>query len=162
VVVELNAVEAELLVFAELAGEGDFLTDFRAERVAAGADVPGAEGEPVLGLLIGGGHSSFLRGGAIRINMAFLQRRPRPPGTGVPLVGRASHGCGVSRLTISCVACGQKWTVATTFSVYEQQATESCPCPRCGAYALCVQEPADDRTGRPARRPHVVPATAMR
>ena len=35
VVVELHAVEAELLVFADLVGEGDLVADRRAERVGA-------------------------------------------------------------------------------------------------------------------------------
>ena len=35
VVVELDAVEAEFLVFADLGGEGDFVADGRAERVGA-------------------------------------------------------------------------------------------------------------------------------
>ena len=48
VVVELDGVEAELLVRLELAGELHLLADRRAERVGAGADVPGAEGEAVL------------------------------------------------------------------------------------------------------------------
>src|SRR5262249_38428036 len=47
VVVELHAVEAELLVLAELAGEGQLLANRRPERVGAGADVPGTEGESI-------------------------------------------------------------------------------------------------------------------
>ena len=50
------------------------------------------------------------------------------------------------RLLITCVSCGQAWTVAHTFSIYEQQAVESCPCPHCGAYTLCCH--AED--GEPA------------
>src|SRR5262245_37818000 len=46
-------------------------------------------------------------------------------------------GCCVSELTIGCVSCGQCWTAGPSSSVYEQQAVESCPCPRCGAYTLC-------------------------
>jgi hypothetical protein len=30
--------------------------------------------------------------------------------------------------------------VSNSFSIYEQQTIESCPCPRCGAYTLCCQE----------------------
>lgn len=33
--------------------------------------------------------------------------------------------------------------MATTFSLYEQQAIESRPCPRCEAYTLCYHEPRD-------------------
>src|SRR5258708_12999129 len=47
----------------------------------------------------------------------------------------------VSRLTIECASCGQSWMVSRTFSLYEQQAVESCPCPRCSAYTLCCHEP---------------------
>ena len=73
VVVELDAVEAELLVLADLGGEGDFLADGRAEGVGAGADVPGAEGEAVGGFFRGGGHSSFLRVVPKRIGMRSLR-----------------------------------------------------------------------------------------
>jgi hypothetical protein len=52
-------------------------------------------------------------------------------------------GFSVVRLTITCVSCGQTWTVAHTFSIYEQQAVESCPCPDCGAYTLCCHDPAE-------------------
>jgi hypothetical protein len=48
----------------------------------------------------------------------------------------------VERLTIACVSCGRTWTVTPTFSIYQQQAVESCPCPHCGAYTLCCG-PAD-------------------
>ena len=60
VVVELHAVEAELLVFADLGREGDLGANRRAERVGAGADVPGAEGETVSSGRCDGGHSSIL------------------------------------------------------------------------------------------------------
>jgi hypothetical protein len=50
----------------------------------------------------------------------------------------------VVSLTITCVSCGQAWTVAHTFSIYEQQAVESCPCPDCGAYTLCCHDPGDE------------------
>src|SRR5207249_470608 len=53
-------------------------------------------------------------------------------------------GCSVTGVTITCGSCGQQWLVATTFSLYEQQTTESCPCPRCGAYTLCCHEAAED------------------
>lgn len=41
------------------------------------------------------------------------------------------------------MGCGQRWLVANTFSLYEQQTIESCPCPHCGAYTLCCQESED-------------------
>ena len=57
---------------------------------------------------------------------------------------------------IMCVSCGQGWNVASTFSLYEQQAVESCPCPECGAYTLCFREPFEEpafpRVYRPASR----------
>ena len=56
-------------------------------------------------------------------------------------------------LTITCASCGQGWLVANTFSVYEQQAVESCPCPHCGAYTLCCQESADNQGTGHARLP---------
>src|SRR5206468_463576 len=56
VVVKLDAVETNLLVFADLAGERDLFADWRAERVAADADVPGTEGEFVRGLGCKAGH----------------------------------------------------------------------------------------------------------
>jgi hypothetical protein len=49
----------------------------------------------------------------------------------------------VIRLTIHCVSCGQRWTLAKTFTLYEQQSVESCPCPQCGAYTLCCEEPGE-------------------
>src|SRR5439155_5373538 len=66
--------------------------------------------------------------------------------------------CLVRRLTISCLGCGQQWLVSNTFSLYEQQTVESCPCPCCGAYTLCCGEPQSEprdsrhsaRTGRSA------------
>src|SRR5438105_3873424 len=60
VIMELNAVEAEFFVLAQLGGEAHFLAHLGAERVAAGADVPGAKGEAVAAFA-GRGHSSFLR-----------------------------------------------------------------------------------------------------
>src|ERR1700677_733025 len=58
VVVKLHAVEAELLVFANLGREGHLFANRRTERIAAGADVPGAKGEAIRRIL--GGHSSSL------------------------------------------------------------------------------------------------------
>jgi hypothetical protein len=49
--------------------------------------------------------------------------------------------CIVGRLTIKCASCGHEWMTAAAISLYEQQAVESCPCPHCGAYTLCCQEP---------------------
>jgi hypothetical protein len=46
----------------------------------------------------------------------------------------------VDRLTIKCASCGHEWLTAAPFSLYEQQAVESCPCPHCAAYTLCCQE----------------------
>jgi hypothetical protein len=70
----------------------------------------------------------------------------------------------VVRLTITCVSCGQAWTVANTFSIYEQQAVESCPCPHCGAYTLCCHDPAEARFLEAARRarPEAQPVPAPR
>lgn len=50
-------------------------------------------------------------------------------------------GGSVERLTISCLNCKQGWFMTTPFSVYEQQAQESCPCPLCGSYTLCCAAP---------------------
>jgi len=61
----------------------------------------------------------------------------------------------VERLTITCVSCGHVWTVPHTFSIYEQQAVESCPCPDCGAYTLCCHDATEpeflERLPRPRR-----------
>ena len=107
VVVELHAVEAELLVFADLGGEGDFLADRRAERIGAGADVPGAEGEAVAARL-GKSHSSFLLVGADESE--YCSRRPPPGDSTRDCVVRshASSGCIVDRVTIKCASCGQE------------------------------------------------------
>jgi MinD superfamily P-loop ATPase len=58
----------------------------------------------------------------------------------------------VSPLTISCETCGRSWAVASPYSVYEQQAVESCPCPHCGACTLCCPDPAQRTPQQRARR----------
>jgi hypothetical protein len=63
--------------------------------------------------------------------------------------------CLVIRITITCESCGLAWTVAGGFSVYEQQAVESSPCPHCGAYTLCCHRP-DEAPNAP--EPHPIPA----
>jgi hypothetical protein len=50
------------------------------------------------------------------------------------------EGCPVVEWTIACDSCGHSWKVAGTYSVYERQAVESCPCPDCAAYTLCCAE----------------------
>ena len=60
----------------------------------------------------------------------------------------------VETVSIRCVNCGGGWTTPTHFSVYEQQAQESCPCPFCGAYTLCCAEAEADRP-RALARPDV-------
>ena len=54
---------------------------------------------------------------------------------------RPLFGCRwyVNVLTIACESCDHSWTVASGLSVFQRQAVESCPCPRCGAYTLCCQ-----------------------
>ncbi|HEV8062299.1 MAG TPA: hypothetical protein VGP68_20640 [Gemmataceae bacterium] len=49
----------------------------------------------------------------------------------------------MTRLSIHCASCDQAWFVTNKYSLYEQQAVESCPCPRCGAYTLCCQMPTE-------------------
>jgi hypothetical protein len=67
----------------------------------------------------------------------------------------------VNGLPITCVSCGRAWAHAAALSVYEQQAVESCPCPQCGAYTLCWQEPdAEPVLGGVRRAP--APATTAR
>jgi hypothetical protein len=58
----------------------------------------------------------------------------------------------VSPLIISCETCGRAWAVASPYSVYEQQAVESCPCPHCGAYTLCCPDQEGPGPGKGARR----------
>jgi hypothetical protein len=48
--------------------------------------------------------------------------------------------CLVIDWTIVCENCNCSWRAAATYSIYERQAMESRPCPRCGAYTLCCQE----------------------
>jgi hypothetical protein len=48
--------------------------------------------------------------------------------------------CRVINWTIVCDNCNCSWRAAATYSIYERQALESRPCPRCGAYTLCCQE----------------------
>ena len=83
------------------------------------------------------------------------------PAAASPLLERRRNGaalasspwCLVDSHTIHCASCGQAWRTAVPFSVYEQQAVESCPCPDCGAYTLCCQDPVEVagivRTPRP-------------
>src|SRR5262249_55029999 len=52
VIVELDAIEAELLVFTELGGEGQLLANRRTEWVSACTDVPGTEGKTI-GTMLG-------------------------------------------------------------------------------------------------------------
>jgi Zn finger protein HypA/HybF involved in hydrogenase expression len=55
-------------------------------------------------------------------------------------------------LTITCAACGHAWAALRPFSLYEQQAVESCPCPRCGSYTLNLPEPESEKPPRGKRR----------
>jgi hypothetical protein len=51
----------------------------------------------------------------------------------------------VERCSITCESCERIWSVPRSFSVYEQQAIESRPCPHCAAYTLsCCPEPETD------------------
>jgi len=71
-----------------------------------------------------------------------------------------NYGCFVERVTVTCASCGRSWEAAVPFSVYEQQAVESCPCSHCGAYTLCCHEPHAAAGRRPLlrrRRPAVAP-----
>ena len=77
VVVELDAVEAQLLVRLELAGVLHLLADRRPERVGPGADVPGAEGEAVRGGLggRGGAHAASISSERRSLNSGDLHQR---------------------------------------------------------------------------------------
>jgi hypothetical protein len=72
----------------------------------------------------------------------------------------------VPPLTIGCVSCGRRWTASSSFSVYEQQAVESCPCPGCWAYTLCCHEEAGEETQNvllvPARADRVLQTAGPR
>jgi Zn finger protein HypA/HybF involved in hydrogenase expression len=54
----------------------------------------------------------------------------------------------VELVSIRCLSCEQGWTTVAAFSVYEQQAQESCPCPSCGAYTLSVADPEADEVAQ--------------
>src|SRR4029077_4538632 len=60
VVMALNAVEAELLVFPNLGGKGHLFPHRRTKRIRADADVPRAERKPIRSLSGIGGHGSAL------------------------------------------------------------------------------------------------------
>jgi hypothetical protein len=49
-------------------------------------------------------------------------------------------GAIMEGLTIICNTCERLWPIARTLTIYEQQAMESRPCPRCGAYTLSCQD----------------------
>jgi hypothetical protein len=48
-------------------------------------------------------------------------------------------------------------------SDFEQQAIESCPCPRCGAYTLCCQHPPVEASHwlEPGVRPYIHTEAAL-
>lgn len=50
------------------------------------------------------------------------------------------RGICVEGVSISCESCERIWTLASHFSVYEQQAIESRPCPHCAAYTLTCRD----------------------
>jgi hypothetical protein len=56
----------------------------------------------------------------------------------------------VEQLSVRCLTCDHGWSMASSPSVYEQQALESCPCPNCGAYTLCCAEEDKQEQRRPA------------
>lgn len=61
----------------------------------------------------------------------------------------------MKRIGISCETCHHSWGVEGGFDLYAQQAAESCPCPRCGAYTLSYHDPAaepDPLPQPPSRR----------
>lgn len=58
----------------------------------------------------------------------------------------------MSPLTITCETCARHWAVATPYTVHEQQAVESCPCPDCGAYTLSCPDPDEREQAKPQRR----------
>src|SRR5262249_58691736 len=98
-----------------------------AEGVGACTDVPGAKRKAVAGRFAGGCHSSRLRQVPIKMGVFLLHRRGGSPR--LYYSPRLTfRGCSVKLLTISCETCDQSWTVATPFSVDEQQAVQSCPC----------------------------------
>src|SRR5438552_2229302 len=60
IIVELHAVEAELLVLADFRRKRHLLAHRRAERISPHADVPGAKREPVLAASAVASHSNRL------------------------------------------------------------------------------------------------------
>ena len=59
----------------------------------------------------------------------------------------------MTELTIRCISCGQDWTVRKSVDLYERQSVESYPCPQCGAYTLCCDEPASHDSPVESSRP---------
>jgi hypothetical protein len=55
-------------------------------------------------------------------------------------------------LLVVCQACGHSFASPGPFSLYEQQAVESSPCPGCGRVTLCVREPEANRRQELTRR----------
>src|SRR5205085_838177 len=54
---------------------------------------------------------------------------------------------------VVCQSCGRGWSFARPRTVYERQALESCPCPRCSAYTLtCHNRPRSAAAGGRAVR----------
>src|SRR5262249_51323168 len=94
--------------------------------------VPGTKGETIIPT--GGG-----------AHVKFSPRNVDDEGKSFAAAGPMTvRGCESSRsgwfvdvLAIRCVSCGQAWSAPLSYSVYERQALESCPCPQCSSYPLC-------------------------
>jgi hypothetical protein len=47
----------------------------------------------------------------------------------------------MTNIEVTCQKCNHAWHRIGTWTVYEREATETLPCPACGAYTLSCPEP---------------------
>lgn len=80
---------------------------------------------------------------------------PHPP-NGVIRCGidfRTREGAAVNAWKVCCGKCQHSWTLLGNWSVYEREALESRPCPKCHSYTLSSPEPSSVKPR--LRRPQV-------
>ena len=87
--------------------------------------------------------------GAIRSAIDSINTDVRPI---LSPAGSIAEGVAVNAWKVCCGKCLHTWIRIGNWSVYEREAVESRPCPKCHSYTLSSPEPAEHRH-RPSR-PH--------
>ncbi len=65
-------------------------------------------------------------------------------------------------MQVVCLGCGHTLERTGSFSLYEQQAVESSPCPACSRLTLSLREPCGDRRQELSRRRRERTTAALR